>query len=164
MSRSPLSESLQLLSKHSDRGVAFFYAVLFAIFLLLAGISYSPCLQRMAMRKFHFVSQPFTEWAFCQFFPSMYSFHNEILVSPRVLPSDYQGPLSGNLVRLTVNHYPLRMLYFVVPRAQIAAHAPFYAYVRTVYRQQEIVSSYIVTASHHTIRFSLVNSYERSGR
>ena len=164
MNRSPLIESLRLLSKHSDRSVAFFYAVSLFVFLLLAGINYSPFLQRMAMRKFHFVPQPFAQWAICQFFPSMYNFHNEILVSPRVLPSDYQGALTGDLVRLTVNHYPLRMLYFVVPRAQIFLHAPFYAYVRTVYRQQEIVSSYMVTASHQTIRLSLVNSYERSGR
>lgn len=164
MNRSPLFESLRLLSKNSDRGIVLFYAVLLFVFLLIAGINYSPSLQRMAMRKFHFVPRPFAQWALCQFFPSMYNFHNEILVSPRFLPSDYQGPLGDDLVRLTVNHYPLRMLYFVVPRTLTFSHAPFYAYVRTVYRQQEIVSSYIITASGKTIRLSLVNSYERSGR
>ncbi len=162
MNRSPLIESLSLLLKHFDRGVVLFYSMLLAIFLLLAGINYSPYLQKMAMRKFHFVSQPFAQWALCQFFPSMYSFQNEILISQYVLPSDYQGSLTGDSVRLTVNHYPLRMLYFAVPREQIVSHAPFYAYARTVYRQQEIVSSYIVTASRQAIRLSIVNSYERS--
>lgn len=163
MGQSPLAESLRLIFKQPDRGVFSFYAVLLFVFVLIAGVGFSPALQTMAMRKFHYVPQPFAQWALCQFFPSMYNFHNEVLISKHVLPSDYRGPLTDT-VRFAVNHYPLRMFYFVVSRAQIANHASFYIYTRTVYRRQEIVSSYMVTFLRRVIHISLINSYERSGR
>ena len=164
MERSPLVESLLILSNKPNKSVVFFYAVLFSIFILIAGINCSPQFQRMAMRKFHFIPRPFTQWALGQFFPSMYAFRNEILISPQYLPSDYQGLLTNGSVNMTVNHYPLRMLYFAVPREQIFAHAPFYVYIRTVFRRQEIVSTYRVTGLGQTIHITFVNSYERSSQ
>ena len=146
MSRSPLSESLQLLSKYSDRGVAFFYAVLFAIFLLLVGISYSPCLQRMAMRKFHFVPRPFAQWAFCQFFPSMYNFHNEIWMSREpITPLMLEGKtaLPNGTFYGWVNHYPLRLISFSLQRKNFSA-GTYYVYLRSTYRGQNFDSQFIL--------------------
>jgi hypothetical protein len=164
MDQLPLIASLQLLAKRRDRAVVFFYGIFFVLVMTVAVVSFSPVLQRTAMRKFHFLPRPFAEWALTQFFPSMYNFHNEILLSSRLLPSDFREPRSPDQILFTVNHYPLRMIYFSLMREDVFRRMPVYVYTRTLYRGQEIVSSYMVAPLDRLIHIMLLNAYERFDR
>lgn len=164
MEKSPLIISLQLLAQRRDRTVVSFYVLFFVIIMTIALASFSPFLQRTAMRKFHFLPRPFAEWALSQFFPSMYNFHNEILFSPRLMPSDFRQPRERDQIIFTVNHYPLRMVYYSLLRQDIFRKLPVYVYTRTLFRGQEIVSSYIVTPVDRITHIMLLNAYERFNR
>lgn len=164
MEQSPLVDSLELLFKRKERAVLIFYGILFVMMSTIAVASFSPGLQKTAMRKFHFVPRPFIQWAAAQFFPSMYNFCNEILISPRMLPSGFESPKSSDQVMFTVNHYPLRVLYFSLVRKDVFAHMPVYVYTRTLYRRQEINSSYMVVPLDGAIHIMLLNAYERSSQ
>lgn len=152
------------LAKRSDRAVVLFYGLFFVFIFTIALANFSPFLQRTAMRKFHFLPRPFAEWALSQFFPSMYNFHNEVLFSPRLMPSDFRQPRERDQIIFTVNHYPLRMVYYSLLRQDIFRKLPVYVYTRTLFRGQEIVSSYIVTPVDSVIHIMLLNAYERFDR
>ncbi len=145
-----------------ERPTVAFYAVLLMLMLCLLSIHILPQMQKLAMRKFHYTPRPFYEWALWQFLPSMYNFHNEILISPRMLVSDFQSPVESDVLRLSVNHYPLRLIPFSLSRSQVFLRMPFYVYTRSVFRNQSIMSSYSVTVLGYAIYVTLLNAYEHS--
>lgn len=159
---SPLEQSWVILRKNPERPAIAFYAVLLLLMICLASIHVLPQMQKMAMRKFHYMPRPFYEWAIWQFLPSMYNFHNEILISPRMLVSDFQFPVPDDVLRFSVNHYPFRMIPFGLARSQVFLRMPFYVYTRSVFRNQSIMSSYTVTLLGYAIHVTLLNAYEHS--
>lgn len=162
MERSPLVHSWRLLRKNPERRTIVFYAVLLMLTICVASIHVVPGMQKLAMKKFHYMPRPFYEWALWQFLPSMYNFHNEILISPRMLVSDFQLPVAGDVLRYSVNHYPLRLIPFSLSRSQVFLRMPFYVYTRSVFRNHTIMSSYSVTLLGYAIHVTLLNAYEHS--
>lgn len=159
-----LIESLKSLKKHFRWSVVLFYSILLSLYLIVAGVNFFSCMQSLAMKKFHLGAHPYGRWAMCQFFPSMYSFQNEILISPRLLTDAFQGRSGPDLVRITVNHYPMRMIYFSNDRVNIARHIPVYVYLRSRFRNKEMVSSYVIFGSNQFLRTRLLNFYEHTTR
>lgn len=162
MEQSPLEQSLRLLRKNPEPWTVLFYAALMGMIVCVASINFVPAMQKQAMRKFHYKLSPFYEWAAWQLIPSMYSFHNEILLSPSMLVSDFSLPLDKDVLRLSVNHYPMRIVTYSLSRSQLFVRMPFYVYLRSSFRDQSIVSSYSVTLSGYAMQVILLNAYERS--
>lgn len=162
MGQSPLEQSWNLLRKDPQRPTMIFYAVLLALMMCLVSIHFFPQAQKQAMRKFHYTPRPFYEWAAWQLIPSMYSFHNEILLSPRMLVSDFILPVDRDVIRMSVNHYPLRIATYNLSRSQLFVRMPFYVYLKSSFRDQTIVSSYSVTLLGYAMQITLLNAYERS--
>lgn len=162
MDRSPLAESLRLLQRKLDPATIGFYALLLVMTIAVASINFLPGMQRFMMRKFHYTQRPFTRWAIGQFLPSMYNFHNEIIITRDLLVSDFQFPAGSDALRLSVNHYPFRIVPFHLSRSQMFLKMPFYVYIRSSFRNQSIVSSYSVTLLGYGMNVTLLNSYERS--
>ena len=165
MEESPIAKSLKLLSAHPQRSTGLFYGTLLLIFCILIGLGSCPFIQKTLMRKFHFMPRPFAQWAALQFLPSMYNFKNDFLESPTPLPLDTRMEAGEDVKYFTVNHYPLRMLYFYDSRRRLIFSKPLYAYARTTFRQRQIVTSYAMVSSFQQIHIFFLNSYERfSGR
>jgi hypothetical protein len=157
-----LIESIKALKIRFKLVVVMFYSILLGLYIIVGGVNFCSFMQSMSMKKFHLGVHPFGRWAMCQFFPSMYSFHNEILISPRLLPADFKTASSPELVRFTVNHYPMRMIYFTNERQDLTKHLPFYVYLRSRFRNKEMVSSYIIYGSKLLLKTRLLNFYERT--
>ena len=162
MEQSPLERSLRLLRKNPERLTVMFYAVLLGMIICVVSINFVPAMQMQAMRKFHYIPRPFAQWAFWQFLPSMYNFHNEILISPRLLTSDFQVPVGKDVLRFSVNHYPFRLIPFTLSRSQVFVRMPVYVYTRSKFRGRSITSSYGVSLLGYSINVMLLNAYERS--
>lgn len=160
----PILESIRALKIKRSLSVMVLYSIFFALYFIVIGVNFSPSIQSVAMKKFHLGAHPFGRWALCQLFPSMYNFKNEILISPGILPSDFTGSMGMGLVRFTVNHYPMRMIYFTDDRANIMRHLPFYVYLRSRFRGNEMVSSYVISGSGRYFRIMMLNFYERTNR
>src|SRR5690242_8593529 len=110
---SPLSQSLKKLDATKDGLTIFLYAVIFALFLFLSCLPFSGVVQKTIMSKFHLTLQPFERWAAAQLIPSMYSFENKLFWSYQNRGMAFDIP---SVPRVSVNHYPLRMLFFTTNR------------------------------------------------
>ena len=161
---SPLIQSLKFLSFNPKRSVSIFYGVLFCIVLLCMSINFFPSAQKIAMRKFHLTLRPFSIWALWQFVPSMYNFHNELFVTTEPLPLSLKGRDGQEVLHFSVNHYPLRMIYFTSSRRSAFMSPSLYLYLRSVYRQEEITTSYLIQTRLRPATIIFLNSYERSSQ
>ncbi len=160
----PLVESLKILFKKGNRSLSCLYGILLILLLFIVSINFVSSTRSLIMRKFHPGAQSFGRWALCQLVPSMYNFKNEILISPQSLPLDFRGHVSLDLVRFTVNHYPMRMIYFNNSRLPCAGHSPYYVYLRSKFRGHELISSYVVQISKQYTYITKLNFYEYSSR
>lgn len=156
-----LSQSIEALRRQRNFGVFFFYFVLLFFYGWALAVAVVPKVQSMIMKKFHPGTMSFGQWAACQFLPSMYSFKNEIIISPQVLPGDFQDPLPKDALKFAVNHYPLRIIYFSNVREVVYSNLPVYVYLRNSYRGRAIVSSYIIERTVVGADPILRNLYER---
>jgi hypothetical protein len=157
---SPLIESLRRLEARKDSGALGLYLVMFFIFVFLSCLPFSATVQKMAMSKFHLTLRPFGRWAAVQFVPSMYNFQNEFYWS--FDPGLSQGLRGVN--HYTVNHYPLRLLFFTTDRRPMLSSRPLYLYLRSTYRGRERVTSYLNLAGNRHIQIQFLNAYENSQR
>ncbi|MBL8014455.1 MAG: hypothetical protein JNN05_11470 [Candidatus Omnitrophica bacterium] len=157
-----LSESLKALKQNGNKSVGLFYSVLLLSYLTLVSVIFFGPVQSMMMKKFHPGVLPFGQWAMCQFLPSMYSFKNEIIVSPRLLPTDFNQTPGSDSARYSVNHYPMRIIYFSNVRASFFPHLPVYVYLRNTYRGREVVSSYCIQKNQNGACPILLNMHERN--
>lgn len=132
------------------------FTILFVCLLVfnatvLLCLPFSATIQSKVMEKFHLRFSSFGEWAVWQFVPSMYNFANEILISHRPVTSralasgKAWAPTQAN--RFSVNHYPLRYVTFsLTNRRLLRGQLPAYIYLRSRYRQTELISVYLLTS------------------
>ena len=159
-----LLESLRALKQNSNKSVACFYFVLVLAYVVVISVMLFGPVQSMMMKKFHLGSLPFGQWVMCQFLPSMYSFKNEIIISRRQMFMDFDQPLFKDSVRFSVNHYPMRVIYFSNVRQSFFAQLPLYVYLRNAYRDREIVSSYYIESNKAGAYPVRLNMHERNQR
>lgn len=159
-----LIESLKTLKRTSNKSVSWLYGVLLIVYLMAIGVRFMDPIQSMAMKKFHLGVLPFGQWAVCQFLPSMYNFKNEIVISSRLLPGEFSQPLTNDAAKFSVNHYPMRIIYFSNVRESLYRYLPVYVYLRNVYRGREIVSSYLIEINQNGAYPILLNTDERNQR
>ncbi|GEM_PF-6356545 len=162
MERSPITKSIKFLSSCPQRSTSIFYGALFLVFCVLIGVGLCPDIQKTMMRKFHFMPRPFVQWAMLQFVPSMYNFKNDFFESLQPLPIDARMEDRPEVQHFTVNHYPLRMVYFYYSRQTFVFPKPVYVYIRTTFRKQEITTSYMMVSSSKGIQIYFLNAYEYS--
>lgn len=162
MRTSPIAQSIKILVSNYQRSTGIFYCVLFLVFCILISVGFSPRAQKLMMGKYHFMPRPFVQWAVLQFVPSMYNFKNDFYAS--VQPVSVNAELDGRreVQHFSINHYPLRMLYFRYSRQPLIMSQPFYVNIRTVFRNQEIVTSYVMITSPRDIQIHFLNTYEHT--
>lgn len=127
---------------------------LFMIWLGLASFLISPFLPRLMMKKFHLRLNPFPVWMAAQLIPSMYNFENEIWISSAPLSSQMlSSPNSSCLgsFHATVNHYPLRLMTFNLHRQDFHPLRPWHVYLRSKYRDDEIISTYSLVGTRDKV-------------
>jgi hypothetical protein len=156
---SPLMQSLRRLDIRKDFALVVFYLLWILVYVYISTIPFSKQAQQTALSKFHLTLRPFERWAAAQFIPSMYNFHNEFYWSLEPLNGAVtpESPIAG---RLTVNHYPLRMIVFTVNRRNAVMQRPIYVYLRSAYRGRERVTSYLLTTTPQNIQAQFLNAYE----
>ena len=162
MRTSPVIKSLRILAVNPWQSTSIVYGLLLIVFCVLIGVGFCPLIQRAMMRKFHFMPRPFVQWAALQFVPSMYNFKNDLFLSRQPLSADARMDGKPGVQHMAVNHYPLRMLYFRYSRQSLVLPMPVYANIRTIFRNQEIVTSYMLTSSSQGIQIHFLNAYEHS--
>jgi hypothetical protein len=155
---------LQRLDPNKDKGAVVFYAALLAVFIFISCLPFSSALQKTAMAKFHLTVKPFGRWALLQFVPAMYNFQNEVYWSFTPLAELSDPALSGMSTHLSVNHYPLRMIYFRMNRQAVIYDRPVYIYLRSLYRGRQLITSYLLLTTPRQVRVQLLNTYERLER
>lgn len=160
MNKIILFESIRALKERSNLWVLIFYRVLLIVYVIVLAVAFVPQVQSTMMKKFHPGVLPFGQWAICQFLPSMYNFKNEMIISQRSLPLNFKGPIDQGALKFSVNHYPLRMIYFSNVRKAVYQHLPMYIYLRNAYRGREIISSYLIEKSSMGGYPVLLNVYE----
>jgi hypothetical protein len=162
--RSPLLESLSRLDLRKDKSAAVFYAVLLFIFIFLAFLPFSGSVQRLLMGKFHLTLKPFSGWAVTQLLPAMYNFENKLFWSAEMLNENLLANPAPGVYHLSVNHYPMRMVYFTPHRKAVVFSRPLYIYLQSAYRGRAFVTSYLISSTPQNIHVQFLNAYERLDR
>jgi len=160
LKNSSLVTSLVLLNQKSHYSVNIFYIMLLFIFMIITSVNYFSPVQSLMMKKFHVGALPFNQWVLCQFVPSMYNFNNEIIISSRLLASDFNDSQSKDQFKCSVNHYPMRIIYYSHVRSSFFAQMPFYVYLRSSYGSRQIVSVFRIESSPTGARPIRLNFYE----
>jgi len=151
----PLIQSLRALRWSKDSAVCIAYAVFAAIFIFLACLPFSAAVQNMQVRKFHFALRPFAVWAADQFVPSMYNFHNRLVISYAPLHElDAAAELAPVRI-ITVNHYPLHLMYTDRDRQRLMAEKPLYLYALSNYRGREWMTPCVLTCEANVIHIQI---------
>ncbi len=152
---SPLVQSLRVLRWRKDPVVCVAYAVFLAIFIFLACLPFSVAAQTMQVRKFHFALHPFGSWAVGQFIPSMYNFHNRLVVSYAPLHELDAAQEQAPRRITTVNHYSFHPIYFDRDRQRLISDQPLHLYALTNYRGREWMTPCVLISQGNVIHMQI---------
>lgn len=160
----PLIQSLRALRWSKDLAVCIAYAVFAAIFIFLACLPFSVAVQNMQVRKFHFALRPFAVWAADQFVPSMYSFHNRLVISYAPLHELDASQELAPMRTMTVNHYSFHPMYLDTDRQRLISDQPLHLYALTSYRGREWMTPCVLTSEGNVIHMQIGTTDEPAQR
>ena len=160
----PLIQSLRALRWSKDSAVCIAYAVFAAIFIFLACLPFSVAVQNMQVRKLHFALHPFAAWAADQFVPSMYSFHNRLVISYAPLHELDASQELAPVRTMTVNHYSFHPMYLDTDRQRLISDQPLHLYALTSYRGREWMTPCVLTCEGNVIHMQIGTTDEPAQR
>jgi len=160
----PLIQSLRALRWRKDPAVFVAYAVFAAIFIFLASVPFSFAAQNMQVRKLHFTLHPFGAWAADQFVPSMYSFHNRLVISYAPLHELDAAQEAAPVRTITVNHYPFHPMYLDTDRQRLISDQPLHLYALSMYRGREWMTPCVLTSEGNAIHIQIGTTDEPAQR
>ena len=152
---SPLIQSLRALRWSKDPAVCIAYAVFAAIFIFLACLPFSVAVQNMQVRKLHFALHPFAAWAADQFVPSMYNFHNRLVISYAPLHELDAAQELAPVRTMTVNHYSFHPMYLDTDRQRLISDQSLHLYALTSYRGREWMTPCVLTSEGNVIHMQI---------
>ncbi len=160
----PLIQSLRVLRWSKDSAVYIAYAVFAAIFIFLACLPFSVAVQNMQVRKLHFALHPFAAWAADQFVPSLYSFHNRLVISYAPLHELDASQELAPARTMTVNHYSFHPMYLDTDRQRLISDQPLHLYALTSYRGREWMTPCVLTCEGNVIHMQIGTTDEPAQR
>lgn len=117
----------------------------------------------MQVRKLHFTLHPFGAWAACQFVPSMYNFHNRLVISYAPL-HELDAAESAPVRTMTVNHYPLHPMYLDTDRQRLISDQPLHLYALSSYRGREWMTPCVLSSEGNVIHIQIGTTDEPAER